>query len=52
MAGIRHVGAPGGPVIFLPDMGYMGVSLFKFRALYPYDLYSFCVYIILSYTFY
>lgn len=33
-------------------MGYMGVSLFKFRELYPYDLYSFCIYKIILYTFY
>lgn len=52
MAEIRHVGAPGGPITFLPDMGYMGVSPFKFREQYPYDLYYLCIYIILLYKFY
>lgn len=27
VTGIEHEGDPGGLVIFLPDLGYMGVSL-------------------------
>lgn len=43
VTGIGHEGDPGGLVIFLPDLGYMGVSLGKFWELYLYDLYSLCI---------
>lgn len=41
MAGIGHEGTPGDLVIFILNLGFMGVSLGEFKKLYPYDIYSF-----------
>lgn len=50
VTGIGHEGDPGGLVIFLPDLGYMGVSRWKFWELYLYDLYPLCINVISLYT--
>lgn len=41
MVGIGHEGTPGELVMFIPNLGFMGMSLGEFKELYPYDLYSF-----------
>lgn len=52
MVGIGHEGTPGELVMFIPNLGFMGMSLGEFKELYLTIYTLFCMYVILLYPFY